>query len=68
MEQFNQDLRNPDIASLIDGDINNSVQAKVQGTPTIFINGKQLNQRSLPAFQQVIEAELKKKKGGSSPN
>jgi hypothetical protein len=24
---------------------------------------KQLNQRSLPAFQQVIDAELKKKKG-----
>ena len=68
MEQFNQDIKNPDIASLIDGDINNSVQAKVQGTPTIFINGKQLNQRSLPGFQQVIEAELKKKKGGSSPN
>ena len=61
MEQFNQDLKDPDIASLIDRDINNGIQANVQGTPTIFINGKQLNQRSLSGFQQAIEAELKKK-------
>ena len=61
MEQFNQDSKDPGIASLIDRDINNGVQANVQGTPTIFINGKQLNQRSLPGFQQAIEAALKKK-------
>jgi protein-disulfide isomerase len=42
--------------------MNNGHQANVQGTPTIFVNGKLLNQRSIPGFQQVIEAELKKKK------
>lgn len=62
MEQFNKDLKDPDIGSLIDRDMNNGRQANVRGTPTIFVNGKVLNQRSLPGFQQAIEAELKKKK------
>jgi len=62
MEQFYQDLKEPGIGSLIDRDINNGRQANVQGTPTIFVNGKLLNQRTLPGFQQAIEAELKKKK------
>jgi protein-disulfide isomerase len=62
MEQFNRDLKDPAIASLIDKDMDDGRQANVQGTPTIFVNGKLLNQRSLQGFQQVIEAELKKKK------
>lgn len=62
MEQFNQDLRNPDIGSLIDRDINNGREANVGGTPTIFVNGKLQYQRNLAGFQQAIEAELRKKK------
>jgi protein-disulfide isomerase len=62
MTQFNQDLKNPAVASLIDRDLENGRQVKVQGTPTIFVNGKLLNQRSLQGFQQVVEAELKKGK------
>ena len=60
MEQFNKDLKDPVIASLIDRDMNNGLKVNVKGTPTIFVNGKMLNQRSL--LQQTIEAELKKKK------
>jgi protein-disulfide isomerase len=62
MEQFHRDLKDPAISSLIDRDMNNGRQANVQGTPTIFVSGKLLNQRSLQGFQQAIEAELKKKK------
>jgi protein-disulfide isomerase len=62
MEQFNKDLKDPAIASLIDKDMKDASQANVRGTPTIFVNGKLLNQRSLQGFQQAIEAELKKKK------
>ena len=62
MEQFNKDLKDPAIASLIDRDMNNGRQASVQGTPTIFVNGRPFNQRSLQGFQQVIDTELKKKK------
>jgi protein-disulfide isomerase len=62
MERFRRDLQDPAIGLMIDGEINNARQANVQGTPTIFINGKLLSQRSLSGFQEVIDAELKKKK------
>ena len=62
MEQFSKDLQDPGIASLIDRDISNANQANVAGTPTIFVNGRLLNQRSLQGFEQAIEAELKKKR------
>jgi protein-disulfide isomerase len=62
MEQFDRDLQDPAIAALIDRDMKSAGQANVQGTPTIFVNGRLLNQRSLPGFQQAIEAELKKGK------
>jgi protein-disulfide isomerase len=62
MDQFNKDLKDPSIESLIDRDMNNGRQANVQGTPTIFVNGRQLNQRSLAGVQQAIDEEVKKKK------
>ena len=62
MERFDKDLNDPAIASLIDGSIRDGNKAGVQGTPTLFLNGKLLSQRNLPAFQQAIGAELKGKK------
>ena len=62
MDKFNQDMKDPSIAALIDRDSASAAQVNVQGTPTIFVNGKLLVQRSLPGFQQAIEAELKKGK------
>ena len=62
MERYNADLKDPAIWSLIVRDMNDARQAEVRGTPTIFINGKLLSQRSLPGFTEAIEAELKKKR------
>ena len=61
MERFDQDLKDPEMQARIDRDLKNGQQANVRGTPTIFMNGKLLNQRGLPGFQQAIDAELKKK-------
>ncbi len=62
MDKFNQDMNSPAVASLIDRDVASAAQTNVQGTPTIFVNGRLLIQRSLPGFQQAVEAELKKGK------
>jgi protein-disulfide isomerase len=62
MKQFNEDLKNPAIASLVDEDTKSAAQVNVPGTPALYVNGKLLNQRSLPGFQQAIDAELKKVK------
>jgi protein-disulfide isomerase len=61
LDKFNKDLKDPAIQQLITRDMTNGRQSGVRGTPTIFINGKRLNNRSLQGFQQMIEAELKKK-------
>jgi len=60
MEQFRQDLKDPAIAALIDRDMNSAMQANVQGTPTIFVNGRVLTQRNLAGFQQAVDAALKR--------
>jgi protein-disulfide isomerase len=60
MEKFKKDLQDPAIASVIDRDMNDGLKANVQGTPSIFINGKLLNQRNY--LLQAVEAALKKKK------
>lgn len=62
MEQFNQDRQNPALAAMVQRDLKDGVEAGVRGTPSIFVNGRSLQQRSLPGFKQVIDEELAKKK------
>jgi len=62
VEQFNRDLKDPAIGAMINKDMENARRANVRGTPTIFVNGKVLRQRSLQGFQQEIEEALRKKK------
>ena len=62
MDKFKQDMENPAIAALVQRDLQDGVEAGVRGTPTIFINGRLLQQRSLPGFKEMIDEELAKKK------
>jgi len=60
LEKFNADLKDSAIKSLIARDMKNGRESGVRGTPTIFINGRRLQNRNLPGFQRIIDAELKK--------
>ena len=62
MEQFKQDMQNPALSAMVQRDLKDGVEAGVRGTPSIFINGRMLQQRSLPGFKQIIDEELAKKK------
>ena len=62
MEQFKQDMQNPALAGLVQRDLKDGVAVGVRGTPSIFVNGRQLKQRSLAGFKAVINAELAKDK------
>jgi len=62
MEQFNQDRQNPALTAMVQRDLKDGVEAGVRGTPSIFVNGRLLQQRSLPGFKQIIDEELAKKK------
>lgn len=60
MEKFFQDMTNQEFIKLVNDDYQEGVNAGVRGTPTIFINGRLLTQRSLAGFMTIIDDELKK--------
>lgn len=59
MAQFNKDMNSPEIRQMVNKDLLDAQKAGVTGTPTIFINGKKLKNRSLAGFQEMIDRELK---------
>ena len=61
-EQFQKDLKDPKIQARINQDLQDGKKAGVRGTPTLFINGRRLKQRSLQGFSMAVEKELAKKK------
>ncbi len=61
MDAFNRDLNDPAIQDTINRDVNEGRLAEVPGTPTIFVNGKLVQLRSLQDIDRVIDDELKKK-------
>ena len=61
-DQFQREMLDPTITSQINADLSNGRTAGVRGTPTVFINGKRLRDKSLKGFQQQINQELKQLK------
>ena len=60
LEQFRKDINSPKLQKIVAGDIQDAGRLGVTGTPTIFINGRKLKQRSLQGFQAMIDDEIKK--------
>jgi protein-disulfide isomerase len=58
--EFKKKMKDPKITAMIRQDVREGAQAGVRGTPTIFINGRRLNDRSLKGFQAAIDKELQK--------
>jgi protein-disulfide isomerase len=62
MERFNKAMQDPSIQKLIARDLTEGEQAGIEGIPIIFVNGKLPKETSLQGLEDLIEAELKKKK------
>lgn len=58
VEQFAADLQNPDYLAKIERDQADGEALGVTGTPTFFINGRQVKELSADAIIAMIEAEL----------
>lgn len=59
INKFKKAVDDQALQAIIQKDTQNGSIAGVRGTPTIFVNGKLLTNRSLQGFQQMIDAELK---------
>lgn len=60
MPRFAQDLKDPELQQRINAEKEEGQKVGVRGTPTIFVNGRLLQQRSMAGFSRMIEAELTK--------
>jgi len=68
-ERFNARMNDPALKDLIRRDLQEGNDAGVNGTPTVFINGKQYRgQRSLEAFREAIQATLANSEGAAKGN
>lgn len=61
-EAFNKDMNSPATKQLLNKDMMDARNAEVSGTPSLFVNGRRVNDRSLPALQKLIDQELAKTK------
>jgi protein-disulfide isomerase len=59
-EEYDKKKKDPAIERKVRQDLSEGRQAGVRGTPTIFINGRRLKDRSLKGFQAAIDKELQK--------
>ena len=58
--EFKKQQQNPTVTERIRQDYEEGIRLGVRGTPTIFINGKKLRDRSMKSMETTIEKELRK--------
>jgi protein-disulfide isomerase len=63
MEQFEKDWQSEETLAKVRSDIDQGSRIGVRGVPAVFINGRQLKQRSLEGFSEIIDKELEKNSG-----
>jgi protein-disulfide isomerase len=56
--RFEKDMAAPETQAQIDREMQEARAADVTGTPSIFVNGKRLQQRSFEGFKAAIDASL----------
>ncbi|RXJ60806.1 DsbA family protein [Candidatus Marinarcus aquaticus] len=60
LEQLKADMNNDTCETIMQLDIEDANTLGVRGTPTIFVNGKELETLSYPAFKMLLENEIYK--------
>ncbi len=61
MEKFKKDLNDPATVAKMEKDIKDATKAGVSGTPSLFINGRPVTNRSPEGIKAMIEQEINKK-------
>ena len=63
MAKFEQDMVSPDVQKEIEEDKQLAGQVQVSGTPTLFVNGKRVTNRTVDGLKAMIDESLKGKAG-----
>jgi len=59
VDKWEKDFNSPDVDQQVQKEMAEGRQADVQGTPTFFVNGKRVMNRSFEGFKDMIETSLK---------
>lgn len=62
LEKFNADRNSEKLRKKLAKDMEDAKAVQVSGTPTLFLNGRRVQDRSLNALQRMIEEEAAKAK------
>ena len=62
IDMFKKDMASAQLQNQLRADMLEAQQLGVTGTPTVFINGRKLEQRSLEGFQNLIDSEVERLK------
>lgn len=65
---FQTDVAGLRAKTRVDADLERGRKLNISGTPTIFINGRQVEQLEVSAMRQIIDAELQKANAQTQPN
>jgi protein-disulfide isomerase len=66
--QFDKDMASPEIQKQIDDEMKLAGQVQVTGTPTLFLNGKRVMNRSADGMKTMVEEALKPAQGQPKPS
>ncbi|OGQ96379.1 MAG: hypothetical protein A2521_09170 [Deltaproteobacteria bacterium RIFOXYD12_FULL_57_12] len=58
LEKFSRDRKSEKIQQLIEQDLQEAKEIGVRGTPSVFVNGRQLKDRSVEGFSAMIDKAL----------
>lgn len=61
--KFEQDMASPEVQQQINEDMQLARQAGVSGTPTLFLDGKRITNRSFDGIKAMVDESLQQKKG-----
>lgn len=64
MAKFEADMNSPEAQNAIQEDQKLATSVQLRGTPTIFVNGKLIQDRSIDGFKKTIDEVLKAKAAG----
>src|SRR5262245_22357014 len=55
LAKWEKDMNSPEVQDQINSEMREAQAAEVRGTPTIFVNGKRVQNRSVEGFKQLID-------------
>ena len=60
MARFSKKMKDPALKKLVNRDYDDAKLLGITATPWVYVNGRHLEERSLPDFVDAIDKELKK--------